>query len=120
ADRALDQAAVALGHPGADLGWGLEHHHAAVPVAELERGEPDLVGRVADAPPQARVDVAPGRGELEVRGQLQATLLGRVRGPIREGRRRTPERANITPAIGPRSRPGGGLTQSAGKSLCHP
>ena len=114
---ALQCCAVAADHPPRGrLGSG-QRHDAAVPGLQVEPGEPDVEGRLADDRSQFSSDRAPrGRG-VGLRGQRQSTPPGAGTNDIGEGPGGLrPGAANIPTVFWSSGGPGEGLTQSAGKS----
>jgi hypothetical protein len=60
----LEDLAVAIGEPGVGAGLGLKNQDRAVPVADLERGQPYLEVRLTDYTPELGADVIPCGCEL--------------------------------------------------------
>src|SRR5581483_9544786 len=75
-----EQAAEAVGDPGLDRRRSLEQQHRAVPRARFERSQPEVVGGLAHGTAELGAKVAPRRGQLEMRGQLQAAPSKRESG----------------------------------------
>src|SRR5579872_841675 len=77
---AIEHAAIALAQPSLSLARSLQDERLLVQRIELEGLDPDGVHRVAERPAQPVADLAPDRGDVEMRGQLQATPSGSFRG----------------------------------------
>jgi hypothetical protein len=113
----LDQWPEPLGSPSSDCRrGGLEEQDAPVPGRSLQRGEPRFICRLVHRACELSADLAPGRGQLERCGQVQAApSQERATGRFARFGPGEPERANIPAAPRALAAPDGSLTQSAGK-----
>src|ERR1022692_2842191 len=69
----VENAPKTFGDPRPGGRRSLHDEDIAVPCFDFEGSKPDLVRGLSDDPPEFGADLAPGRGEFRVHGQLQAT-----------------------------------------------